>query len=149
MSAAKIDPADKGGGGGDVIFDHADETCAFSCLRRLCCVRWKNVRVERQRLVMETTRCYYCCWKTELTQIDMDQVDDIQLRRHMCMWCWCVRCCDPGTIRMWGKDEDAGVDPSYVDLGLFPDSEAVFESWSNVLCTGGDNELRAIHESSK
>jgi len=50
---------------------------------------------------------------------------------------------------MWGKDEDDGIDPSYVDLGLFSNSEAVFESWSNRLCQGGDNELRAIHESSK
>ena len=53
------------------------------------------------------------------------------------------------TYATGGKDEDDGIDPSYVDLGLFVNSEKVFEDWSNVLCTGGDNELRAIHESSK
>ena len=52
---------------------------------------------------------------------------------------------DPGVIRMWGKDEDEGIDPSYVDLGLFANSERVFEAWSDVLCQGNDNSLKAMH----
>ena len=53
------------------------------------------------------------------------------------------------TTTTGGKDEDDGIDPSYVDLGLFSNAEKVFEDWSDVLCAGGDNELRAIHESMK
>jgi hypothetical protein len=52
---------------------------------------------------------------------------------------------DPGVIRMWGKDEDEGIDPSYIDLGLFANSEKVFEAWSDVLCQGNDNSLKAMH----
>jgi len=46
---------------------------------------------------------------------------------------------------MWGKDEDEGIDPSYIDLGLFANSEKVFEAWSDVLCQGNDNSLKAMH----
>lgn len=42
-----------------------------------------------------------------------------------------------------GKDEDEGIDPSYIDLGLFSNSESVFERWSDVLCAGNNNELKA------
>ena len=156
-----------------VIYDHKHSSLCFNCLRCFTCTRMTNTRIEKQRLIQETTKCHWCCPKTQVTQIDQDQIDDIQLRRHMILWCCCGKCkfllffsderfflsnsprthlhqtnnsgFDPGVIRMWGKDEDEGIDPSYVDLGLFANSERVFEAWSDVLCQGNDNSLKAMH----
>ena len=75
-----------------VIYDHKHSSLLFNCLRCFTCTRMTNTRIEKQRLIQETTKCHWCCPKTQVTQIDQDQIDDIQLRRHMILWCCCGKC---------------------------------------------------------
>lgn len=76
----------------DVIYDHKHSSLLFNCLRCFTCKRLTNTRIEKQRVIQESTRCHWCCPKTKVTQIDQDQIDDIQLRRHMLLWCCCGKC---------------------------------------------------------
>ena len=89
-----------------MLFDHRyGKGCCYKCLRCICCHCTNKVRITRQQIIMDLSTfgcgCSPCLGMKTLTkQLDMDFVEDIQLRRCCLLKCCCDRICgDPGNIR--------------------------------------------------